>query len=298
MEGPAPCDAGPTRPAIRSNLPMRLSAQALGSAGFVPPMMALGARQLPAAPEDWHSEIKFDGVRAIAVVEGGKARLWSRNRKALDYPEIARRLESLRCSAAVLDGEIVALEADGRSSFQALQRRELGASLPIVLFLFDLLYLDGQTLMRQPIERRRQALRALAGRASGIVQLSPWFEAGPEALLAEARRRRLEGIVLKRRGSVYEPDRRSGAWLKLKLLNEQEFVIGGFTPPKSSRQYFGAILVGHYRGGKLLYAGKVGTGFDVPALRALHARFMAVAARRCPFAGLPLGRRPRFGAAF
>ncbi len=110
-----------------------------------------------------------------------------------------------------------------------------------------------------------------------------------------ARRQGLEGIVAKRPGSVYESDRRSGAWLKCKVHGEQEFVIGGFTPPQRSRQYFGAILIGYYQRGKLLYAGKVGTGFNQRLLESLHAEFMKRRRPDCPFANLPMERKPRFG---
>jgi bifunctional non-homologous end joining protein LigD len=114
-------------------------------------------------------------------------------------------------------------------------------------------------------------------------------------LFAEAKKKGLEGIILKEAGSLYEPDRRSGKWLKVKNVNEQEFVIGGFTPPKNSRKGFGAILIGHYRQGKLIYAGKVGTGFDTALLHSLHAKFLRHRSETCPFANLPLSHKSRFG---
>jgi len=268
----------------------------LRPAEFIPPMKALGVSAPPEAePGAWHGEIKFDGYRAIAVLRGGKASLWSRNRQPLDYPEILPGLGRLKCAEAVLDGEIVALDAGGHSRFQLLQGRELGQRPPIVYYLFDLLQLDGRSLLAEPIEVRHAALARLVGKKAGPVQLSAWFDVEPKALLAGARREGLEGIVLKRRGSRYEADRRSGAWLKVKNLNEQEFVIGGFTPPQNSRQHFGALLVGHYRGARLIYAGKVGTGFDAKLLESLHVRFLRLKARSCPFANLPLGHRSRFG---
>ena len=105
----------------------------------------------------------------------------------------------------------------------------------------------------------------------------------------------MEGIVVKQLGSVYQPGKRSGLWLKCKVIAEQEFVIGGFTQPQNSRQYFGAILVGYYQDGELLYAGKVGTGFDRALLESLHAKFTARALTRCPFSNLPIAKKPRFG---
>jgi bifunctional non-homologous end joining protein LigD len=275
---------------------MAKPAGTLEKAGFVVPMKALGVRAAPAAePGAWHCEIKFDGYRAIAVVRRGEVRLWSRNEKPLDYPEILPGLAALKCTEAVLDGEIVALDAQGHSRFQLLQGRDLGERPPIVYYLFDLLQLDGRSLRGEPIEVRRAALARLVRKPGKFLQLSPSFDVAPEALLAQARKQGLEGIVIKRRGSLYEADRRSGAWLKVKNLNEQEFVIGGFTPPQRSRQHFGALLVGHYQKGKLIYAGKVGTGFDGRGLAALHARFARLTAKACPFANLPLDHRSRFG---
>jgi bifunctional non-homologous end joining protein LigD len=275
---------------------MAKPAGTLEKAAFIVPMKALGVDAAPAAaPGEWHCEIKFDGYRAIAVVREGQARLWSRNEKPLDYPEILPGLAALKCSEAVLDGEIVALDSQGHSRFQLLQGRDRGERPPIVYYLFDLLQLDGRSLRAEPIEVRRAALTRLVRKSGKFHQLSPWFDVPPESLLAQARQQGLEGIVLKRRGSVYEADRRSGAWLKVKNLNEQEFVIGGFTPPQRSRLHFGAILVGHYQRGKLIYAGKVGTGFDGRGLQALHAQFERLAAKSCPFANLPLDHRSRFG---
>jgi len=252
---------------------------------FIAPMQALGVGAVPRAePGAWHCEIKFDGYRAIAVLRGGAVRLWSRNHRPLAYPEILPGLAALPCSDAVLDGEIVALDSLGRSSFQALQGRDRGERPPIVYFVFDLLRLNGRPLLAEPIEARRAALTRLLKKPGRFVQLSRWFEVEPGTLLAETRRNGLEGVVLKRRGSPYEPDRRSGAWLKVKNLNEQEFVIGGFTAPKHSRQHFGALLVGYHAGGNLVYAGKVGTGFDTGLLHSLHARFLGLKRRSCPFA--------------
>jgi bifunctional non-homologous end joining protein LigD len=229
------------------------------------------------------------------VIDAGRVALWSRTHKPLDYPELLPLLGKIKCRDAVLDGEIVALDAHGRSSFQTLQGRDLGERPPIVYYLFDLLHLDGRPLLAEPLETRRALLEKLLPAQGGGVRLSPWFDVAPADLLAAARHEGLEGIILKRHGSLYETGARSGAWLKVKNLNEQEFVIGGFTPPKNSRSYFGAILVGYYECGKFLYAGKVGTGFDHESLRRLHERFATVRAEACPFANLPLAHRSRFG---
>jgi len=262
-------------------------------------MKALGVDALPAdhpsAAARWHCEIKFDGYRAIAVINQGVARLLSRTERPLDYPELTPALENLGCRNAVIDGEIVALDSKGRSDFQILQGRDLGKRPPMVYFVFDLLHLDDESFLSQPIEARRAALARLVKKPGRTLQLSPNFDVPPKVLLAAAKREGLEGIVLKRKGSLYESDRRSGAWLKIKNLNEQEFVIGGFTPPKNSREHFGAILVGYHEGRGLHYAGKVGTGFDAKLLRSLHALFLKHRADSCPFANLPFSRRSRYG---
>jgi len=258
-------------------------------------MKALGSEQLPAG--HWRCEIKFDGYRAVTVLNAGCVELWSRNHKPLDaaYPEIVAPLAQLKCRNAVLDGEIVALDAAGRSRFQLLQGRDLGERPAIVYYIFDIMHLDGKDLTVLPLEDRQKILSALLKKPKPPLQLSPWFDIDPEKLMQAARSQGLEGIIAKRPGSVYESDRRSGAWLKCKVHGEQEFVIGGFTEPQNSREFFGAILIGYYQRGKLLYAGKVGTGFDRRMLESLHAAFMKRRRAECPFANLPMERRSRFG---
>ena len=260
-------------------------------------MKAKAIERVPAGV--WSCEVKYDGYRAIAVLNEGRAELWSRAKKSFtaDYPEIVAALEKLKCRNAVLDGEIVALDEAGRSRFQLLQGRELpGAHAPVAYFVFDILHLDGESWLGATLEERRERLIAFLGKAKPPLRLSPVFLAEPAEMMVAARKHGLEGIIAKRPGSLYESDRRSGAWVKCKVVAEQEFVIGGFTPPKNSRVGFGAILVGYHEAGKLLYAGKVGTGFDTALLLGLHKKFLARAREACPFANLPMTRRPRFGA--
>jgi bifunctional non-homologous end joining protein LigD len=265
-------------------------------ANFLVPMKALGVSAPP--PGEWWCEIKFDGYRAVALLNDGQAELWSRNHKELsaDYPEIVEALAKVKCRSAVLDGEVVALDETGRSRFQLLQGRDLeGARPTLVYYVFDVMQRDGIDLTGEPIEQRRKILEALLKKPRRPLQLSPFFMIEPATLLEQARRQGLEGIIAKRPGSLYESDRRSGAWLKCKIVLEQEFVIGGFSPPRNSRPYFGAILVGYYQRGKLLYAGKVGTGFGFDRLRTLHEQFTALRRDTCPFDNLPMPRKPRFG---
>lgn len=259
-------------------------------------MKALSVERVPAGA--WRLEIKLDGYRTIAVLNKGEVELWSRNHKPLtaDYPEVIAALKNLRCINAVLDGEIVALDEAGRSRFQLLQGRSLPGRRPrVVYYVFDLLHHDGSSMMQMPIEERQAAVEKLVAEESGVVRFSPVFEIEPEVLLEEVRKQGLEGIIAKAAGSLYEPDRRSGAWLKCKVHGEQEFAIGGFTPPKKSRPYFGALVIGHFDRGKLMYAGKVGTGFDFARLKSLHAELLKRKTETCPFANLPMPRKPRFG---
>ncbi|HEX2853903.1 MAG TPA: non-homologous end-joining DNA ligase [Opitutaceae bacterium] len=267
--------------------------RAAAIARFVEPMKALAVADVPTGA--WRTEIKFDGYRALAVLRAGKSELWSRNEKPLtaDYPEVVAALRGVRCKSAVLDGEIVALDAEGRSRFQLLQQRgdAVGGRPPIHFYVFDLLQLNGESWMSSPIEERRTALEKLLGNSKGVVRLSPVFEIEPVLVLDEARRQGLEGIIVKQPGSLYEAGRRSGAWLKHRLSNEQEFVIGGFTPPRGGRRHFGAILVGYYAAnGKLQYAGKVGAGFNGALLASLHREFEKRRSEASPFEGLPRDR--------
>ena len=265
-------------------------------AAFLEPMKALGTDVVPDGR--WRCEIKFDGYRALAVLNGGKVELWSRNHKPLDadYPEVVAALARLKCRDAILDGEIVALDEAGRSRFQLLQGRDLGERPPLRYYVFDLPRLNGEDITGLPLEERQSRLaKWLTQKPPAPLELSPWFDTEPAALLDAARKQRLEGVIAKRPGSLYEAGRRSGAWLKCKVHGEQEFVIGGFTPPEGSRPYFGAILIGYFGEGKLLYAGKVGTGFDHATLAKLHALFLKRKREACPFANLPMERRPRFG---
>jgi bifunctional non-homologous end joining protein LigD len=268
----------------------------LAPARFIAPMKALGTDALPTGK--WQCEIKFDGFRAIAVLNNGEAELWSRNRNSLSssFPDIVGELGRLRCRNAVVDGEIVALDAKGRSRFQLLQNRgDNPTSSPMVYYVFDVMHCNGEPLVDRPLGERRRILKSMMPKPARHVQVSPAFDVEPAELFSVARKKGLEGIIAKRPDSLYEPDRRSGAWLKCKVVAEQEFVVGGFTPPQRSREHFGAILVGYHQGGRLLYAGKVGTGFNRKELASLHDKFVNTRSAASPFANLPMPRRPRHG---
>ena len=247
---------------------------------------------------DWLYEIKFDGFRAIALRGSNETQLLSRNEKDLGgkFPEVMKSVAALKVRDAVIDGEIVALDEKGRSSFQLLQAFETGRERPpIFYYAFDLLQLDGKNLRGLPLSERRARLEKLLAKPPGIIRYSASLGEDAKELLKQASKVGLEGLIGKREDSLYESDKRSGAWIKLKLQSEQEFVIGGYTPPGGSRKYFGALLIGVYEKGKLKFTGKVGTGFDHALLKSLHARFVKIAARECPFVNLPEKRKSRYG---
>jgi bifunctional non-homologous end joining protein LigD len=259
-------------------------------------MKALGTETVPTGK--WQCEIKFDGFRAVAVLNDGVAALWSRNRNSLSesFPAIVEELGRLRCRNAVIDGEIVALDPEGRSRFQLLQNhRDNPDSSPVVYYVFDVMHLNGEPTIGRPLTDRRRILASVIPKSTPHVKVSPAFDVEPAELLSVAKKNGLEGIVIKRPDSLYEPDRRSGAWLKCKVVAEQEFVIGGFTLPQRSREHFGAILVGYHQGKRLVYSGKVGTGFNRRLLASLHEKFIRARSDVCPFANLPMSRKPRHG---
>jgi len=258
-------------------------------ARFIDPMKPRLVEKPPTAG-DWIYELKFDGIRLIAVKTGKKVSLLSRNKNELAgrFPEIVEAVKSLPARECVIDGEVVALDEEGRSSFQLLQAREMeGRKSPVYFYAFDLLQLDGKSLIGLPLEARKNVLEKLCADAGDPIRYSGVIGGDAKALLDEVKHRGLEGIVGKQRTSVYEPGRRSGAWIKLKCANKQEFVIGGYTPPQGSRKHFGAILVGYYENKKLVFAGKVGTGFTAEWLSVLHKKFRAEERSDCPFVDLP-----------
>ncbi len=261
-----------------------------GKPRFVEPMKAKLVEKAPATGE-WIHELKFDGIRLIATKDHGKVSLLSRNQNDLSvrFPEIVDAVKNLPADECVLDGEVVTLDEEGRSSFQLLQAREMeGRKWPIYFYAFDLLQLDGKSLFSLPLETRKNVLEELcAGAGDPRIRYSGVIGGDANQLLLEVQRRGLEGIIGKLHNSVYEPGGRSGAWIKLKCVNEQEFVIGGYTPPQGARKHFGAILVGYYRARDLVFAGKVGTGFTTKSLATLHTKFRAEERADCPFVDVP-----------
>jgi bifunctional non-homologous end joining protein LigD len=273
----------------------------------VKPMLAtLG--KLPAGDEAWAHEIKWDGVRAIAYSRPGELELQSRNLKDItaQYPELGRLNRALSSHEAVLDGEIVAFDERGRPSFEVLQRRmhvasssaigRLARNTPVTYMIFDLLWLDGHSLMELPYLQRRERLSSLE--LSGERWQTPEHIVGHglEILRASAEQE-LEGIVAKRLDSTYQPGRRSASWIKIKNTTRQEVVIGGWIPGQGRRtERIGALLVGVYEpSGALRYVGRVGTGFSESELERLERLLAPLTRESSPFGS---GEKPPRGAVF
>lgn len=247
----------------------------------------------PPRGEGWVYEVKFDGYRLLARVEGGDVQLFTRNgnnwtsKLAGLHDEVA----ALGIDSAWIDGEIVVLDRRGNPSFQALQNAfDSAKTSGIVFFAFDLPHCDGRDLTHLPLlERRRMLQELLAAHPSERVRFSEAFDAPVESLLESACRKGLEGLIGKRADAPYV-SRRSNAWIKLKCTRRQEFVVAGYTDPKGSRTGFGALLLGiHDSEGKLVYAGNVGTGFDQQRLDSLAAKLKASASPKPPFEAAPKG---------
>jgi bifunctional non-homologous end joining protein LigD len=197
----------------------------------------------------------------------GISRFQSRND---DYPVLVDSLKSLKTKSFTIDDEITALDENGRSSFQLLQGYGKAKHTPLVYYAFDLLSLDGADLRSRSLTQRRKLLAKLLKNAPENIKFSEELTGTKEELLRVAKQFQLEGLIAKRPDSLYEPGRRSGSWVKVKLTQQQEFVIGGYTPPEGSRKYFRALLVGYYGAEGLLFAGRVGTGFSERALETLY----------------------------
>jgi bifunctional non-homologous end joining protein LigD len=241
--------------------------------------------------------MKFDGYRALAFKVDKEVRLLSRNRTLFNdtYPTLINAIKSLKAKQFIIDGEVAALDQHGRSSFQLLQSYGTRKGIPLVYYAFDLLSLEGTDLRSRTLTERRKLLATLLKKAPENIRFSEELEGTREDLLQVARQFQLEGLIAKKPDSLYESGRRSGAWAKVKLTQQQEFVIGGYTPPEGSRKYFGALLVGFYDQERLLFAGRVGTGFSEKALAALHAGLQKIRRTTCPFANLPERKPDRWG---
>ena len=255
---------------------------------FIEPMYARLITKLPEGSE-WQYEIKLDGYRCLAGRDNRRVILWSRRENLFtsQFPHIARALEYLQ-SDTLVDGEIIAIDPGGRVSLNLLQNSRSKASA-IQYYVFDLLMYRGKSLLRLPLHERRRLL-AQVSKGFGLetpIRLSEAIKATPQKLVPAAKELGLEGIIAKRKDSCYEAGKRTGAWLKFKISRSQPFVIGGYTPGNP----LDAIIVGYYKAGRLVCAGKVRNGF-VPLLRReLRERTRGLETEDCPFVNLPERRR-------
>ncbi len=259
---------------------------------FVPPMLAT----LVAAPfddPDWQFEVKWDGFRVEAVVDGDDVRLWTRGQQdaARYFGPFLVPSTWISARQAIADGEVIALDDRGEPDFALLQARIKGqgrgsAVTPFVYEVFDLLYLDGRTLLDEPLEERRRLLAGVIA-ADPRVRLSEDIKGDGLAFFEAAKTRGLEGIMAKDRRSTYQPGKRSMAWQKVKIRPEQELVVGGWTRGTGTAVDLGALLVGVYEDGALRYAGKVGAGFTAGIRTELLAAIESLAADESPFEPAP-----------
>jgi DNA ligase D-like protein (predicted ligase) len=253
---------------------------------FIEPMYASAVRELPDS-DAWTYEAKLDGYRCLVANRQNGVVLWSRRGTLFTdrFPMITRACEKLP-SDTLIDGEVIAIDASGRASFNALQHSRPNAH--IQFYAFDLLVHGGRSVLRLPLETRRELLTDALRKIEYPVLLSTQFAAKPADLIRAAKELEFEGVVAKRKGSFYEPGERNGAWLKYKINKAQEFVIGGYTPGVSP---FDALIVGCYDGPKLKYVAKVRAGF-VPHMRcAMFPLLEAMRTEKCPFDDLPKKRR-------
>ena len=260
----------------------------------IQPMLA-SVVEKPFDDPDWLFEIKWDGYRALTFIEDGKVRLVSRNQNDLTrrYPEMLGLTKLLNAKDAILDGEVVVLDEQGRSSFSLMQQRTgirshgrqaaPRSELPVLYYAFDLLYLDGYDLRGVALEERKRVLREILTPGE-IVRYSDHYAGHGIALFDAAKQKGLEGILGKRRDSRYE-ERRSREWLKIKITQTMDCVVGGYTDPEGTRQYFGSLVLGLYDKKKLIHVGQAGTGFDQAALKEIAQILKPIETAKNPFSG-------------
>jgi len=241
----------------------------------------------PFDSDRWLFEVKWDGIRLVSFIDNGHVSLQTRAGRNVDaeYPQLEAISRLVKAKQAVLDGEVVVLDDEGRPSFQLLQNRGT-EHRPMQYVVFDIVYLDGQSLLSVPLEDRKRLLRNLIT-DSPLLKYSEHVLTEGIAFYDAAKRKDLEGIVAKLRDSPYQPGVRSNAWLKIKAIKQQEVVIGGFTAPRNSRKHFGAILVGVYDDGKFVYTGHTGGGFDEKTLAALSKLMKPLIVKTPAFSGPP-----------
>lgn len=277
------------------------SARKAAMPSVINPMLATLVDR-PFSDPDWIFETKWDGVRAVCFITKGSARFVSRNQidMTAQYPELSEIAKQVKASQAILDGEVVALDEHGVSRFQLLQRRlgrknageirKLAATTRIAYYAFDLLYLDGFDLTRCALVDRKDTLERILKPARNIRYSDHIIGAGDQ-LYAEVVKVPLEGMIAKRATSPYV-QRRSSDWLKIKTIQQTEVVIGGYTQPRRSREFFGSLVVGLYKDRKLHYVGHAGGGFNQKSLEQMYRLMQPLKTKVCPFVDKPKTNEP------
>ncbi len=269
----------------------RLETLSRTEASFIEPMECLSVSKLPEGL-GWIWEIKLDGYRALAVKSGSGVTLLSRRRKSLNrqFPNIVEALADLP-AGTVVDGEVVAIDESGRPDFNLLQHFRAESSR-IQYYIFDLLCWKDRDLTRLPLIERRALLKSVVALSDKRIKISDYIEAAPEDLLSAVREQGLEGIIGKRKDSLYQPGERSGAWIKYRVNRGQEFVIGGYFPGPHG---FDSLIAGYYDGDKLMYVARTRNGFVPASRRQVFSKLKHLVTPTCPFANLPETRRSGFG---
>ena len=260
---------------------------------FVEPMKCLPVDTVPTG-EDWLYELKFDGYRVLVLIREGEVMLLSRNGNDLTsrFAALVSVLQNLPVKEVTFDGEIVALDQNNRPSFQLLQNYREGQ--PVACYLFDVISLEGRDWRGRPLSERRERLGRLLQGVDSPIFFSNELSGPAQKIWDEICRQRFEGLVAKRRSSLYESGKRTGQWVKIKANSRQEFVIGGYTQPKGGRSNFGALLVGTFEENGLQFCGKVGSGFKQKQLFWLRERMDKLKIAECPFSNLKIARDGRW----
>jgi bifunctional non-homologous end joining protein LigD len=261
-------------------------------AGFIPPMLLLRSEKLPDDLARWEYQLKFDGYRAIAFKTGGKIHLRSRNDNdfTMRYPAVVRGLANMP-DDTVVDGEVVAIDEEGRPSFNALQNLTPGTA--VVYFVFDVMVLSGRDVTTDTLAKRRELLeRKVLPALAEPVRYAGELNASLRDLIHSVKTQGLEGLIAKRRNSSYEPGLRSGAWMKMRVNRGQEFVIGGYTVGTKT---FDALVIGYYEDDRLIYAARTRNGFTPATRQQLFKTFSRLEVADCPFVNLPEARSGRWG---
>jgi DNA ligase D-like protein (predicted ligase) len=261
---------------------------------FIGPMLLLRTDSLPNDGDRWEYQLKFDGYRAIAFKTGGKLHLRSRNDNdfGIRYADVVKVLAKLP-DDTVIDGEVIALDDEGRPSFNILQNY-WSAKAPVLYFVFDVMILAGRDVMNEPLEARRELLeKKVLPRLGEPVRYAAPLDAPLPVLIESVKAQGLEGLVAKRLDSRYETGLRSGAWQKMRVNREQEFVIGGYTVGTKT---FDAIVFGYYESDRLIYAARTRNGFTPVVREQLFKTFRGLEIDACPFVNLPEAKSGRWGA--